>query len=85
MSKMCDHKGKWNLWHTLFGTEPKSKFGPTEYGDEGMTQFSKSKRVKCPKCGRRVWAELRAAHDGTVIWRVPPHKRRMWWKKTRRK
>ncbi|KKN26949.1 hypothetical protein LCGC14_0869450 [marine sediment metagenome] len=43
-------------------------------------------RVKCPKCKRRIWGQTKYCHDGccTLI-RVPPHKRKGWWKKPKKK
>ena len=78
--KMCDYKDRWHPWYSLTDKpEP-----DTDYTDEGRTQFVKAKRVTCPKCKRRVKADIRAGHDGDVMWRVPPHKRKRWWKKNRR-
>lgn len=39
--------------------------------------------IKCPDCGRRVIAQIRAVDfDGDeLVWTIPPHKKRHWFKK----
>ena len=42
----------------------------------------KRPKLKCPKCGRKITASIYPDHDGTfVIFFIPPHKPRYWWKK----
>lgn len=42
-------------------------------------------RVKCPTCGRRVWGRLYVCNDGCcVMWTLPRHKIKGWWKKSRK-
>lgn len=46
----------------------------------------KRKRVTCPACKRRMWASFRLCHDGCcVIYSVPPHKVKKWWKKDKKR
>lgn len=46
---------------------------------------NKRKRIKCPKCGRRVFARISFCHDGCcTIYSLPPHKRKHWWKSNKR-
>jgi hypothetical protein len=78
--KMCRYIGKWTPWSYLFPDVPEPDTG---YRDEGLTGGDRlrSRRVTCPMCKRRVMADVRVGNDGDVIWRIPPHKRKMWWKK----
>ena len=42
----------------------------------------KSKRVRCPVCGRSMHSAVRTCHDGCCIFHgIPPHKIKEWWKK----
>ena len=42
-------------------------------------------RVKCELCGRRMIAAVKFGQDADVIvYYVPPHKIRKWWKKGKR-
>ena len=42
----------------------------------------KSKRVRCPACGRSMMSNIRVCHDGCCIYHcIPPHKKKEWWKK----
>ena len=46
----------------------------------------KRKRLKCPKCGRRVLSSVRTDHDGYDVFHdLPPHKPKCWWKKKSKK
>lgn len=46
----------------------------------------KRKRLKCPRCKRRVLSSIRADHDGYDVFHdLPPHKPKGWWKKKRPK
>lgn len=39
-------------------------------------------RVKCPECKRRIFGQMKYCDDGCCTFiRVPPHKRKGWWKK----
>jgi len=47
---------------------------------------AKSKRVRCPECGRSMMSALRTCHDGCCIFHcVPLHKIKGWWKKPKKK
>jgi len=55
--------------------------------DEHTEKFfaSKNKRVRCPVCGRSMWAARRTCHDGCCeMYCVPPHKKKGWWKKPKK-
>jgi hypothetical protein len=46
------------------------------------------KRIKmtCPICKRRVWSSIQMSDDADLyIHTIPPHKPKMWWKKSKRK
>ena len=46
----------------------------------------RKKRVKCPTCGRKLWAWASICHDGCcVTYVIPPHKKKGWWKKKLKK
>lgn len=53
----------------------------------------KPKRLKCPKCGRKVMTTISYCEDhfntheptDCGIHIIPPHKPKGWWKKKRRK
>jgi len=56
--------------------------------DERTEKFftKKNKRVICPVCGRKMWAARRTCHDGCCeMYCVPPHKKKGWYKKPRKK
>jgi len=43
------------------------------------------KKVKCPECGRKLYPRIGFCEDGCcVLTRIPPHKKKGWWKKKRR-
>lgn len=47
--------------------------------------FEKNKRVKCPVCGRKMWAARRVCSDGDdFAWCVPPHKVKGWWRRPKK-
>ena len=42
----------------------------------------KAKRLRCPECGRRIMVGPQLNHDGDhVMWRLPRHKVKGWYKK----
>ena len=42
----------------------------------------KRPRMKCPQCGRKIIASVRVCDDGCcIIFYIPPHKPKGWWKK----
>jgi len=46
----------------------------------------KSKRIRCPVCGRSMWSSVMTCHDGCCIFHcIPPHKIKGWWKKPKKK
>ena len=46
----------------------------------------KSKRIRCPECGRRIMVGATTNHDEDfVFWRLPPHKVKGWYKPKRKK
>jgi hypothetical protein len=72
MNEMCSYS-------SIGGYHP----GGNHYGKPPPT---KPKRVKCPQCGRKMWAAIRVCNDGCcVIYCVPPHKIKGWWKKGKKK
>ena len=79
--KLCRPLIRWKPWYTLF---PNKVEPDVDYTDEGVTGFP-TRKVTCPNCKRRVYADVRALHDGDIYWRVPPHKPRSWWKPRRKK
>lgn len=81
MGKMCEYTGPWQPWRTLF---PDRREPDTGWTDEGVTGLP-SRKVRCPVCKRRIKADVRAGHDGDVIWRIPPHKKRGWWKRRKKR
>lgn len=41
--------------------------------------------LKCTTCGRRLKASADICHDACcIIFSMPPHKPRMWWKRNKR-
>lgn len=57
------------------------------YGDRGARpERIKRKRLKCPRCGRRVWSSISTCHDGCcVLHFLPPHKSKGWWKRRKKR
>ena len=42
---------------------------------------NRRKRVKCPKCGRKIFLRVSFCHDGCCEYlHIPLHKRKHWWK-----
>ena len=41
----------------------------------------KRKRLKCPRCGRRLMSSVRVCDDGCCVYHsIPSHKPKDWWK-----
>ena len=71
--QMCDYKDKGKgyglceLKYGFWATEPQ------------ITE--KPKKVKCPKCKRRLKSMVKYCHDGCCVFHlIPPHKKKSWWK-----
>ena len=70
--------GKMCSYSKMSGVHP----GGSHWGRPPSGEFTRRKRVKCPTCGRKMWAAIRTCHDGCCIYHcVPPHKVKGWWKK----
>jgi len=42
----------------------------------------KRKRIRCPKCGRKLWSSVKLCHDNCcLLHTLPPHKPKGWWKR----
>lgn len=42
----------------------------------------KRMRLRCPRCGRRVWSSISTCSDGCCVYHnIPPHKPKRWWRK----
>lgn len=54
-------------------------------GGRLKTRFNPRKKVKCPRCGRKLRLRLRECEDWDC-WHafLPPHKMRHWWKKDKK-
>lgn len=47
--------------------------------------IGKRKKLKCPKCGRRVTPMVSMCHDGCCYFlSLPKHKPKEWWKNDKR-
>lgn len=45
----------------------------------------KRKRLKCPKCKRKLMSSVKTCHDGCCVYHsLPPHKPKGWWKKRKK-
>ena len=76
MGKLCDGKfySEWESakGHALTWWEAQGGERPT-----GV----KRRKLKCPKCGRRLWSSVNLCHDGCcLLHSIPPHKPKHWWK-----
>lgn len=61
------------------------KFHPSRHEEPYDDKPFKRQRVECPSCGRRMMGWM-IIHDGEVLkYAVPPHKRKGWWKKAKKK
>jgi len=41
----------------------------------------KSKRVRCPECGRSMMSAIRVCHDGCCVFHcIPSHKKKGWYR-----
>lgn len=55
------------------------------YGEKQPVKGIQSIRMKCPRCGRRVMSSIKVCEDGCCTTHsIPPHKIKMWWKKSRK-
>lgn len=60
--------------------------GEACYDLDNDVKSAKSKRVRCPECGRSIMSAIRTCHDGCCIYHcIPPHKIKGWWKKPKKK
>jgi hypothetical protein len=47
--------------------------------------IGKRKKLKCPKCGRKLTPQVNMCDDGCCFWLIlPPHKPKEWWKKKKK-
>lgn len=65
---------------------------PTDYPNHLEASYGfrpsgvKRKRLKCPRCGRRVMSSVSTCRDGCCVTHyLPAHKPRRWWKRLRKK
>lgn len=70
------------------GVDPHTPFKKGNYDIRTSTtrRFKQKVRVKCPLCGRKLWAWKAYDHDGIdpPAYTVPPHKKKGWWKKKKK-
>lgn len=52
-------------------------------GRSFLRKHIKRKRVRCPVCGRKMWGWA-YIQDCGVEYKIPPHKRKGWWKKRKK-
>lgn len=80
-NKICEGDG---LWHYP-KKDDAANYDEVVFGLDWSTGYvlgyKPNRWVRCPKCGRRVKMSVRTNHDGDVIWRIPPHKVKEWWKR----
>lgn len=65
---MCPHIGKW-------------RWVPAKQVSMWEWRNNLPRRVQCPYCNRRMKPDTNTQPDGDMMYRVPPHKRKGWWKK----
>lgn len=79
MGKICSHVGKYKFYRNSKENENISHW---EMFNSRPSRPKDRVKVKCPECKRRVYGQLKYCHDGCCVFiRVPPHKKRMWWKR----
>ena len=79
MSKLCDGGKDYRVW------DP--EHSENWLGDSGGERpvGVPRKRVRCPKCGRKLLTSVEFVHDGDVLHTIPKHKPKGWWKKNKNK
>ena len=72
MNKMCEYS-------KVYGYQPEDSWINV------APKIVASKRVKCPKCGRKMMSAVRYCPDGCCAYHcIPPHKVKGWWKKKKK-
>lgn len=86
--ELCEGKGEpINPSDTLVMDNPVSGLSRLTHWDAAMQGNNrqvgvKRIRLECVECGRRLMASIHVCHDGCcVIFSMPPHKPKGWWKK----
>jgi len=51
-------------------------------GHPYKSRIRQRRRVKCPDCGRKIFAQTKLSDDGDLVFLIPPHKIKGWWKKS---
>lgn len=86
-SKMCSYVGPWlysvSSDEQIRADEEMQARGELHY-DPPAHPTVIHKRIRCPECKRRMIADTSFGHDGILRFRVPPHKRKGWWKRKRK-
>ena len=76
-ARMCEYQSAWD-GEVQEGAEKYLERGIFIRGDRPIA--IKRKRLKCPKCGRRLMSSV-WIHDNDIIHQIPPHKIKGWWKR----
>jgi len=93
-SKMCSYVGQYRIADAAVQRRvdqfTNRNIGRHSAETDGLGQICEHpttfrKRVTCPVCKRRMKADTKFGPDAVLMWRVPPHKRKGWWKRNRHK
>jgi hypothetical protein len=80
MNEMCSYDPD-DPYHKSGGVEAHGVMYPDQ-----KKSAKKTKRLRCPECGRRIVVGPLLNHDGDFVpWQSPSHKVKGWYKPKRRK
>ena len=77
-AKMCDAKRQIIDFIPFYTTYGRSRYHNTA---RAIGKVKHKRFIRCGTCGRRLQAKRELSHDGDMVFVVPPHKIKGWWKK----
>jgi len=90
LNDLCDGKTKEGkipaIWKKATKKQAIPGLGWCWFTGAFRPKWIKRPRMRCPKCGRRLVASVELEHDGLdLIFSIPPHKPKKWWKKPKKR